>query len=84
MSQLLDKPEPKLLLGRRLIIQIAESPPLQQSQNIIQSQTRSKFSIPESSIITKVQDIMIKSFQYLITQFHKQYLNVIQFLEQYK
>ena len=54
MSQLLDKPEPpRLLPGERPIIQIAERFPLQQSQNINQSKTRSKVSIPESSISTK-------------------------------
>ena len=43
MSQPLDKPEqPKLLPGRRPIIQIAEWPPLQQSQNINLSKTKSK------------------------------------------
>ena len=41
MSQLFNKPEqPKLLPGRRPIIQISEWPPLQQSQNINQSKTR--------------------------------------------
>ena len=83
MSQLLDKPEqPKLLPGRRSIIQIAERPPLQQSQNINQSKTRLKVSIPENSIIPNGQDIMIRSFQYPITPYHKQCQNVIQFLEQ--
>ena len=54
MSQLLDKPEqPKLLPGRRPIMQIAKRPPLQQSQNINQSKSRSKGPIPESSIIAK-------------------------------
>ena len=48
VPQLHDKPEqPKLLSGRKPIIQIAERPPLQQSQNITQSKTRSKFSTPE-------------------------------------
>ena len=42
MSQLLDTLEPKLLPGRRSIMQIAESLPLQQSQNINESKTRSK------------------------------------------
>ena len=54
MSQLLDKPEqPKLLLRRRPIIQMAERCHSQQSQNISQSKTRSKVSIPESSLIPK-------------------------------
>ena len=52
VSQLYDKPEqPKLFTGRRLIIQIAGRPILQQSQNITQPKTRSKVSVPESSII---------------------------------
>ena len=52
MPQLLDKPEqPKSLPGRSPITQIAERPPLQQSQNINQSETRLKVSIPKSSMI---------------------------------
>ena len=52
VSQLLNKPEkPKLLPGRRPIIQLVERPPLQKSWNINQSKTRSKVSIPESSLI---------------------------------
>ena len=47
MFKLYDKPEqPKLLPGGKPIIQIAERPPLQQSQDIKQSKTRSKFSTP--------------------------------------
>ena len=52
MSQPLDKPkQPKLLPGRKPIIQIAERPILQQPQNIIQPKMRPKYSVPESSII---------------------------------
>ena len=41
VSKLYDKSEqPKLLPGRKPIIQIAEWSPLQQSQNITQSKTR--------------------------------------------
>ena len=47
MSQPFDKPEqPKLLPGRRPIIQIAERPPLQQ----FQSKPRVTMSVPECSI----------------------------------
>ena len=54
MSQMLDKPDqPKLLPGRRPIIQIAQMHPLQQYQSFNQSKTRLKVSILESSIITK-------------------------------
>ena len=64
MSKLLDKPEqPKLLPGRRPIIQIAERP--------IQSKTRSKVSIPESSIIPKSSghhDKLIQVSDYTIPQ----------------
>ena len=50
MFQPFDKSEqPRLLPDRRPIIQIAERLPLQQPQ----SKTRSKVSVPESSIITK-------------------------------
>ena len=49
VSQPSDKPkQPKLLPGRKPIIQITERPPLQQSQDIIQSKTRLKISTPES------------------------------------
>ena len=41
VSQLYDKPEqPKFLPSRKAIIQIAERPNLQQSQNITQPKTR--------------------------------------------
>ena len=72
MSELLDKPEqPKLLPGRRPIIQITERPLLQQSQNSHQSKTRLKVPIPESSIIPKgsgYHDKVIPVSDYTIPQ----------------
>ena len=69
-----DKPEqPKLLPGRRPILQIAERP--------IQFKTKSEVSIPESSIIPKSlrhYDKVIPLSDYTISQCQ----NIIQFLEQ--
>ena len=61
---LLDKPEqPKMLPGRRPIIQIAERPILQQPQNIIHSKTTLEISVPETS---QFHDKVIQVPNYII------------------
>ena len=77
MSQLFEKPEQKFLTCRRPIIHIAESPLC----NILSLKQEQKFQYQKVPL-QKVQNIMIRSFQYLITQFHKQCQSIIQFLEQ--
>ena len=83
MSQLCDKCEqPKLLPGRKPIIQIPERPILQQSQNITQFKTKLKISTPESSIILgkpEHHDKVIPVHNYTIP---KQCQSMIQFLGQ--
>ena len=75
MSQPFDKPgQPKLLPGRRPIIQKAERPSPQYSQ----SKIRVKILVPEIPL-QNLQNIMIRPFQNLIVQFHKQCQSMIQF-----
>ena len=51
VSQTYGKPEqPKLLPGRKQIIQIAKRPILQHPQNVVQSKTRLQISLKEISI----------------------------------
>ena len=72
MSQLPDKLEqPKLLPGRRSIIQIAERPSLQHSQ----SKTRAKISVPGSSVTksSKHHDKVIPVSDYTIPQTISEY-----------
>ena len=79
-SLLINLSKPKLLPGRKPIIQLAERLPLKQSQNIDQSKMRSKGLIPKGSKITNgsgYHDKVIPISDYTIPQCQ----NVIQFLE---
>ena len=71
-SQVFDKPkQPQLLLGRRPIIQTAETLLLQQPQNMIQPKTRPKISIQECSIVpesSRLYDKVIPVPDYMIPE----------------
>ena len=77
MSQQHDKPEQwKSLPGRKPIIHTAERPLYNNLKMLISPKHNKKFHYQ------KVQDIMIRSFKYMITQSCKQCQSMIQSLKQ--